>query len=407
MRTWRKRNASSSARLGRSGRTSSLRTGAYTRAVTSSASPNSAMPSAARARLSGPRGRRRTGCKTVPVNARETQERPVPDALRAGFEEHIRAHDLIPPGGEVVALVSGGADSTCLWHVLEALGYRVSALHVDHGLRGPESDEDARFCRDVLGAEVVSVQPPPRPTEEALRELRYAVAAGRLRATGHTAYDQVEPVLYRLVSSGTAKARKAKREDGVVRPLLTVWRDETEAYCAAAGLAFRTDTSNRDTARGLIRSEILPLLRRLHPAAERNLLALADERPRLPRRAERALAQLLASTAGSRRADLGNGLQAVREYDRVWVEPAPVALAGSVRWALGGIKSELPGLKVGGGGPGDRLAGRRKKVQDVFVDAKIPRSDRESWPLVVHGREVVAVPGLVSAPGITATKDDA
>jgi tRNA(Ile)-lysidine synthase len=341
------------------------------------------------------------------VSGQQWNEDVDPAALRARVEEFIRTRDLIPPGGEIVALVSGGADSTCLWHVLGVLGHRVSALHVDHGLRGAESDEDARFCREALGAEVVRVASPARPTEEALRELRYAVAADRLRATGHTASDQVETVLYRLVSSRTTKAIKPRREDGVVRPLLTVWREETEAYCRAEGLAFRTDRSNRDTARGLIRSEILPLLRRLHPAAERNLLALAEERPTLPRRAERALAQLLAETTGSRRADLGGGLQAVREYDRLWVEQSPVELSGTVRWGQWTIESELAGLKVRSWRPGDRLAGRRKKVQDVFVDAKIPRSERESWPLVVRGREVVAVPGLVAAPGITATRNEA
>ena len=54
---------------------------------------------------------------------------------------------------------------------------------------------------------------------------------------------------------------------------------------------------------------------------------------------------------------------------------------------------------------GDRLAGRRKKVQDVFVDAKVPRSERESWPLVVRGRDVVCVPGLVEADGVRATRE--
>ena len=136
----------------------------------------------------------------------------------------------------MVALVSGGADSTCLWHALRELGYRVSALHVDHGLRGEESDADARFCREVLGAEVVEVPPPVRPTEDALRELRYSVARDRLRATGHTASDQVETVLYRLVSSGAPGGIKPRREDGVVRPLLPLWREDTEAYCRAEGL---------------------------------------------------------------------------------------------------------------------------------------------------------------------------
>jgi tRNA(Ile)-lysidine synthase len=246
---------------------------------------------------------------------------------------------------------------------------------------------------------VVDAPPPARPTEDALRELRYSFARDRLRGTGHTASDQVETVLYRLVASGGTKAIKPKREDGVVRPLLPLWREETEAYCRTEGLKFRLDSSNPETARGLIREEILPLLRRLHPAAEGNLLRLAEGGPS-------KLDELLADPTGSKRLDLGNGLTAVREYEHVWLEQTPVALEQRVRWGSWRIESELPGLKVRSWRPGDRLAGRRKKVQDVFVDAKIPRSEREAWPLVVRGREVVAVPGIVEAPGITATKED-
>jgi tRNA(Ile)-lysidine synthetase-like protein len=315
----------------------------------------------------------------------------VSEELRGRVEEHIREHELIPPGGEVVALVSSGADSTCLWHALGALGYRVSPLHVNHGLRGEESAEDARFCRDVLGAEIVDGR--GGTTEDELRQIRYSFVADHLRATGHTASDQVETVLYRLVASGNAKGIKPKREDGVVRPLLTLWREETEAYCRAEGLEFRRDSSNAGTRRGLIREELVPLLRRLHPGAEANLLRLAEQRPS-------KLDLLLASAEGSGRIDLGQGLTAVREYDRVWLEQTPVALEGRVRWGPWTIESELAGLKVRSWRPGDRLAGRRKKVQDVFVDAKIPRSEREAWPLVVRGREVVAVPGLIEAPGV-------
>jgi tRNA(Ile)-lysidine synthase len=323
--------------------------------------------------------------------------------LRRRVERDIRERELIPERGEVVCLVSGGPDSTCLWHMLRELGYRVAALHVDHGLRGAESDEDARFCRETLGAEVVDGRPRAgeRPTEDELRQIRYSFATDRLRATGHTATDQVETVLYRLVSSGTPGAIKWRREDGVVRPLLRVRRDETEAYCLAVGLAPRRDTSNRDTKRGLIRDEILPLLRRLHPDAEGNLYRLAESRRMPP-----PLAELLDSAAGSKRLDLGSGRVLVREYDQVWIETPPVPLEGQVRWGRWRIESELPGLKVRGWRAGDRLAGRRKKIQDVFVDAKIPRSEREAWPLVVRGNEVVAVPGLVEAPGISATQED-
>ena len=321
-------------------------------------------------------------------------------ALRARIEEHVRRHGLIAPGGEICCLVSGGADSACLWHALNALGYRVSAIHVNHRLRGDESEADARYCRDVLGAEVVEVEGAGL-SEAGLRTQRYSVARDRLRATGHTASDQVETILYRLASRGTATGMEARREDGVVRPLLTVWRQETAAYCLAEGLEFRTDSSNPETKRGLIRDEVLPLLRRLHPGADANILRALDRRETLPP----VLAELIASPAGSMRVDLGGGLQAVREYERLWLERGPVELEGEVSWGPWRISSPLAGLKVRGWRPGDRLAGRTKKIQDVFVDAKIPKSDREAWPLVVRGEEVIAVPGIVEHADVRAVRD--
>ncbi|HZD87370.1 MAG TPA: tRNA lysidine(34) synthetase TilS [Gaiellaceae bacterium] len=323
------------------------------------------------------------------------------EELRARVERFVREHDLIPPGGEVTCLVSGGADSSCLWHVLRALGYAVSALHVNHKLRGADSDEDARFCAETLGARVVEADGRGL-TEARLRHRRYQVATGDgPRATGHTASDQVETVLYRLVSRGAPTGIAPRAEHGVVHPLLPLWRAETEEYCRAAGLAFRTDASNAETKRGLIRDEILPLLRRLHPAADENLLRALDRRETLPP----ALAELLASPLGSKRVDLGGGVQAVREHDRLWLERGPVEIAGEVRWGEWHIRSALPGLRVRGWRPGDRLAGRRRKIQDVFVDAKVPRSEREAWPLVVRGDEVVAVPGIVEHPEVECVRD--
>jgi tRNA(Ile)-lysidine synthetase-like protein len=321
-----------------------------------------------------------------------------PAELRARVQDHIRWLSLIPSGGDVTVLVSGGADSTCAWHVLRELGYRVSALHVNHRLRGEEAEEDARFCRELMDAEIVDGR--RGTTEEELREIRYGFATDRLRATGHTASDQVETIVYRLVTSGRPTGIKPKREDGIARPLLPVWRDETAAYCRDCGLDYRTDSTNCDTTRGLIRERILPLLREIHPAADGNLLRALEERPAL----QPALAELIASPVGSKRLDLGNGVQLVREYERAWLERGPVALEGSVRWGEWRIESELAGLKVRGWRPGDRLAGRRKKIQDVFVDAKIPRSEREAWPLVVRGSEVVAVPGVVEHPDVKAQR---
>ncbi len=88
----------------------------------------------------------------------------------------------------------------------------------------------------------------------------------------------------------------------------------------------------------------------------------------------------------------------------MWLERSPVALDREVRWGEWRITSDEQGLKVRGWRPGDRLAGRSKKIQDVFVDAKVPRSEREAWPLVVRGDEVVAVPGLVEAEGVKAER---
>jgi tRNA(Ile)-lysidine synthase len=312
--------------------------------------------------------------------------------LRERVEEHIRANGLIAPGGDVTCLVSGGADSTCLWHVLGSLGYRVRALHVHHGLRGAEADADADHCAEAFAAEIVHA--PPAGTEAELRELRYSLTAGRgLRATGHTASDQVETVLYRLVSSGSTRGIRARRADGVVRPLLGVWREETEAYCRSAGLSWRVDSTNGRTKRGLVRERLLPLLEELDPRARDNLLALSSERPRLPRALEASLVDLLSSHEGTRTADLGGGVRAVRAYDTLRLE-------GSVTWGPWRLESDRPGLVVRSRRPGDRLAGRSRKVQDVLVDAKVPRDERDAWPLVAtEDGDVVTVVGLEEAPG--------
>ena len=320
------------------------------------------------------------------------------------IEAHVRAEDLIEPGGEVTCLVSGGADSTCLWHALRELGYAVEAVHVHHGVRDAEADADAEHCERAFAARVLRA--PAAPTESELRELRYALTADAgLRATGHTASDQVETVLYRIVSSGSTRGIRVRRRDGVVRPLLPLWREETEAYCLERGLAWRVDSSNAGTKRGLIRERILPLLEELDPRARASLLALGTAAQRLPRRLEASLVELLSSREGTRAADLGSGIRAVRAYDTLRLE-------GAVTWGPWRISSDRPGLVVRSRRPGDRLTGRARKVQDVLVDAKVPREERDGWPLVATEEgAVVAVAGLAEAPGwegaVRAVREDA
>src|SRR5262249_4980645 len=150
-------------------------------------------------------------------------------------------------------------------------GEEVSALHVNYGLRGAESDEDETFCRTLCASlgvplEVVRAGTPAGNVQAWAREVRYAeaerVAAERdaLIAVGHTATDQVETVLFRLASSPGRRALLGMpaRSGRIIRPLLEMAREETAAYCRAHDLAWREDSSNPTSARGLIRDTILP-----------------------------------------------------------------------------------------------------------------------------------------------------
>ncbi len=177
-----------------------------------------------------------------------------PEPLTSRVAGYIAAHALFEPGQAVLALVSGGADSVCVWGVLGDLGYQVEALHVEHGLRGTDGLADAMHCAG-LGATVVAVDVPAGPNVEArAREARYAAArehaAGRPIATGHTLSDQAETVIYRLVSSSGARAIGAMRplSDGIARPLLCVTADETREWCAGRGVEPREDATNSDRA---------------------------------------------------------------------------------------------------------------------------------------------------------------
>jgi tRNA(Ile)-lysidine synthase len=258
---------------------------------------------------------------------------------------------------------------------------------------------DARFCAEALGARSSSWTASGL-SEAGLREQRRSARPRPAARRRPHRLGQVETILYRLVSRGRRPASRRERRRRR-HPLLPLWREETEDVLPRGRTGVPRRRSNADTKRGLIRDEILPLLRRLHPAADENLLRALDTRETLPP----ALAELLAAPVGSKRVDLGGGLQAVREHERLWLERGPMELAGEIRWGDWTIRSELEGLRVRGWRPGDRLAGRRRKIQDVFVDAKVPRSDREAWPLVVRGDEVVAVPGIVEHPEVEAVRD--
>jgi tRNA(Ile)-lysidine synthase len=206
--------------------------------------------------------------------------------------ERVRSEGLLCEGRPVVVLYSGGRDSTCLLDVAVRVSgaTAVRALHVNYGLR-EEADADELHCRlacEQLGVEL-TVQRPHRPPSGNLqawaREARYAAAAALSHgqgdvATGHTATDQVETILYRLASSPSRRALLGMnpRDGDVIRPLLSFTRAETAAHCRGRGLEWREDTTNdSDTyARGRIRNGLVPALEAVHPAAVQNVLAVAD-----------------------------------------------------------------------------------------------------------------------------------
>src|SRR3954463_2738166 len=265
---------------------------------------------------------------------------------------------MIEPGKPLLVLLSGGADSVCLLHTAISAGAGGSALHVNYGLR-ESADDDEAFCRELFPGLIV--EPVRLPTganlQAAAREARYALAEKHAvgdYATGHTMSDQAETVLMRLCSSPGRRGLlgMSERRGRLVRPLLTMTRAQTEEYCRLNGLAWRTDPTNADPSftRARVRHELLPLLERVAPGAERTIAETArplrDEAgaldallpetdsleeiaalpPALGRLVLRRLAgapvrvdELLAydGRGGSWALDVGQGLRAVVEYGRV------------------------------------------------------------------------------------------
>jgi tRNA(Ile)-lysidine synthase len=352
----------------------------------------------------------------------------------------VRARGLLEQGAACVALVSGGRDSTCLLDVLVTLlgAPRVRALHLNYGLRADAADGDEEHVRELcarlcvaLGVERAPAPPSSGNLQAWARELRYAAARAAaagdraLIATGHTASDQVETILYRLAASPGRRSLLGmpERDGALVRPLLELTREDTTEYCRARGLRWRDDATNAELrfARGRLRQELLPALRRIHPAAEANVLrtaallrgeaqaldALVDEilagddalalgrlhdlepaiaRLVLVRMAEAAGATHLPGVAarlgdltalgargGSQTLDVGGGVRAVVEYGTLRFErsgedrPAaevPLAVPGETRFGDWILTAELHRTTAA-----DALARRRPDGAVAVLDA--------------------------------------
>lgn len=236
----------------------------------------------------------------------------LPDIARETSAEY----DMLPSGGVVLALVSGGADSIALLRLLAAgelgdFAGRLSVLHVNHMLRGDDADADAAFVRstcrrievpcrvvdyDVAGyaaAEGLNL-------EDAGRRVRYSFAESELDArcaalevsplrgrivTAHTLDDQMETFLMRLVTgSGPGGLRAMPPVRGrIVRPLLAARRADITAYLDSIAQVWRDDASNADTSRlrSWVRHDLLPVVEQVNPSFDttlsRNVRIIAEE----------------------------------------------------------------------------------------------------------------------------------
>ncbi len=438
--------------------------------------------------------------------------------LIAKVKETIRKYRMLDRSDKVVVAVSGGPDSVCLLSVLHALAkdleLTLHVAHLDHRFRGAESAAEARFVEGLakdLGIDATGEgrDVPAYCAERGLsaqagaREVRYAFlqqcakATGARRiALGHTANDQAETLLMRLVRGAGISGLSAipPVRENIIRPLIGITRHEVLAYLQGQGIDFRTDPSNRRPVytRNRVRHEVLPVLERFNPRIIESLATAADLLrdendaieamlpgimlkvlyaeggavrirreefsrllPALRRRVLRKAIELaagddaidhswirteealgfMAEAQSGRSMEVPGGLLLEREYDdlvirareRETVFCVPLAIPGetvvpAARLAIETVllddlpdpgadgenylwravfdydKIPLP-LYLRNRRPGDRfcpagMGGRSKKLQDYFVDEKVPRMRRNAAPLLATEQDVVWIAGM-------------
>lgn len=197
---------------------------------------------------------------------------------------------------KLVIGVSGGADSMCLFYILNKLDIELILIHINYQKRGNESDNDARLVEQVadnlgIDYEIVTVDPDEAGNEnfqQWARDVRYE--AFKLKAqeieadgivTAHHQDDQIETILQKLFrGGGLASWRGMQVWDGqLFRPLLQTSRQEIETYCKRKNISFRTDETNltSDYARNFLRNEWLPAIKQHFPGWRKNILRVAEQ----------------------------------------------------------------------------------------------------------------------------------
>jgi tRNA(Ile)-lysidine synthase len=436
--------------------------------------------------------------------------------LLTKVKETIKKYSLLSPGDRVLVAVSGGPDSVCLLAVLQAfandLDLTLHIAHLDHMFRGKESADEALFVSELakrsgIPATIEKFDVPAYCLERGLspqegaREVRYdflqraaKTAGASLIATGHTANDQAETFLMRLMRGAGASGLSAipPARENIIRPLIEATRGDVMKYLNEMDLAFVTDSSNAKPVytRNRIRMEVLPVLQRFNPrivatlAAEAGQLREEDEavegycatlsdsilvqkenavfvkrnefntlppafRRRLLKKAsdragmessglsriqiDEAIAFMAIAQTG-RTMDLPPGLVIGREYDRFVISAQSgtkdfsrvisipgVTVIPELRMEIETMVADQfpeeredinyvwqalfdydkigPILTLRNRHPGDwfcptGMGGKRKKIQDYFVDEKVPRRKRDLVPLLCSGEDILWVVGL-------------
>lgn len=208
-------------------------------------------------------------------------------------------YNMIRKGDTVVCGLSGGADSVCLLLALRELAddmeFSLEAIHINHCLRGEESDGDEQFCRELcrrLDIPFTAVSCNVREyaaknrlsCEEAAREMRYEAfrchTEGKKLATAHNADDNLETMLLNIIRGTGLKGISGipPVRDNIIRPLIAVSRAEIEDYLRNIGQNFVTDSSNLtdDYTRNKIRHNIIPLMKELNGSLTETTVRTAE-----------------------------------------------------------------------------------------------------------------------------------